>query len=57
VQVAKYRAVTAADVTAFARERLGVENRATLLFVPKADDDERRATSDEREVATLAGRD
>ncbi len=33
-QPARYRAVTAADVTAFARAFLGHENRATLLYVP-----------------------
>ena len=33
-QPAKYRAVTSADVTRFARERLGADNRATLLYVP-----------------------
>jgi predicted Zn-dependent peptidase len=35
VQVDRYRAVTAAAVTAFARERLGPDNRASLLYVPK----------------------
>jgi predicted Zn-dependent peptidase len=34
-QVGKYRLVTAGDVDAFARERLGPDNRATLLYVPK----------------------
>jgi predicted Zn-dependent peptidase len=34
-QVDRYRAVTAAAVSAFARERLGPDNRATLLFVPR----------------------
>ncbi|MDQ8153141.1 MAG: pitrilysin family protein [Gemmatimonadota bacterium] len=34
-QVAQYRAVTAADVTAFARDVLGAENRASLLYVPR----------------------
>jgi predicted Zn-dependent peptidase len=36
-QVDRYRAVTADAVTAFARELLGPDNRAYLLFVPKAD--------------------
>ena len=31
-----YRAVTAADVTRFARERLGPDNRASLLYIPRA---------------------
>jgi predicted Zn-dependent peptidase len=35
VQVDHYRAVTAAQVTAFARERLGRDNRATLVYVPR----------------------
>jgi zinc protease len=34
-QVDRYRAVTAAQVTAFARDRLGEDNRATLLYVPR----------------------
>ena len=37
VQVDRYRAVTAADVNAFVRDRLGEDNRASLLFVPRAD--------------------
>ena len=36
-QVQRYRDVTAMDVTRFARERLGRDNRASLLFVPRAD--------------------
>ncbi|HEV7994345.1 MAG TPA: pitrilysin family protein [Gemmatimonadaceae bacterium] len=35
VQADKYRAVTAERVNAFARARLGRDNRASLLFVPK----------------------
>jgi len=34
-QPERYRAVTAADVTAFAHERLGPDNRASLLYVPR----------------------
>ncbi len=45
-QVARYQAVTAADVNAFARERLGKDNRAFLIYVPK-ESDERSAMSDE----------
>ena len=37
----------AADVNAFARERLGTDNRAFLIYVPK-ESDERGARSDER---------
>ena len=36
-EVSRYRAVTAAQVSAFARERLGTDNRASLLYVPHAD--------------------
>jgi predicted Zn-dependent peptidase len=36
VQADVYRAVTAAQVTAFARESLGVDNRISLVFVPRA---------------------
>ena len=35
VQADRYRAVTAEQVNAFARSRLGVENRASLLYVPR----------------------
>jgi predicted Zn-dependent peptidase len=34
-QLDHYRNVTAADVTAFAREYLGRDNRASLLYVPR----------------------
>ena len=34
-QVDRYRAVTADDVNRFARERLGPDNRAALLYVPR----------------------
>jgi zinc protease len=34
-QVERYRAVTAAQVSAFARDRLGADNRAVLLYVPR----------------------
>ena len=34
-QVQRYEAVTAAEVNRFARERLGEENRASLLFLPR----------------------
>jgi predicted Zn-dependent peptidase len=35
VQLDKYRAVTADQVNAFAREWLGENNRASLLYVPR----------------------
>ncbi|MBI3789832.1 MAG: insulinase family protein [Gemmatimonadetes bacterium] len=34
-ELARHRRVRAADVTAFARTRLGADNRASLLYVPK----------------------
>jgi zinc protease len=34
-QTERYRAVTAEQVSAFARERLGRDNRASLLYVPR----------------------
>jgi predicted Zn-dependent peptidase len=34
-QVSRYRAVSANDVSAFAREWLGSDNRASLLYVPR----------------------
>ena len=44
-QRARYRAVTAARVNTFARERLGADNRAALLYVPR--DAEAEATTQE----------
>jgi hypothetical protein len=37
-QAERYRAVTADQVTAFVRERLGRDNRASLLYVPREAD-------------------
>jgi predicted Zn-dependent peptidase len=37
---ARYSAVTVADVNAFAREMLGPDNRASLLYVPRTQDTE-----------------
>ena len=42
-QPAKYRAVTAAQVTAFAREWCGAENRVALVYVPKPESAEPQA--------------
>jgi hypothetical protein len=42
--------VTAEAVNAFARERLGADNRAFLIYVPK-ESDERSAISDQQDVA------
>jgi zinc protease len=36
-EVARYQAVTASDVNAFMNERLGEDNRASLLYVPRDD--------------------
>src|SRR5690242_4617328 len=46
-QVQRYEAVSAADVNRFVRERLGEDNRASLLFVPKREAEEESAPSDE----------
>ncbi len=62
-QVERYRAVTAEAVHAFARERMGQDNRAFLVYVPKeepeaAPDDEqseRRAPSAERDAVSSVG--
>ena len=48
-QVDRYRRVTARDVNAFVTQRLGRDNRASLLYIPREDGAE---TSD---VAELAG--
>ena len=40
VQADRYRAVTAEQVNAFARARLGADNRASLVFVPRETSDE-----------------
>jgi len=40
-QVDRYRSVTAEHVNAFARSRLGRDNRASLLYLPREDDTER----------------
>jgi predicted Zn-dependent peptidase len=46
-QVQQYEAVAAADVNEFVQERLGEENRASLLFVPRQEEAEEPAPSDE----------
>jgi predicted Zn-dependent peptidase len=45
-QVNKYRSVTTADVNAFIRDRLGPDNRASLLYVPREEDADITATAD-----------
>jgi len=51
-QADRYRAVTAERVTAFARERLGPDNRASLVYVPKGDG---RGERDEGRVTAVQG--
>jgi predicted Zn-dependent peptidase len=46
-QVQKYQAVTADDVNEFIRERMGEDNRASLLFVPREESDVTAAPSEE----------
>ena len=60
-QAARYAAVTAEQVSVFARERLGPENRASLLYLPKDAEDGTRdadaasdASDPQREAATAA---
>ena len=50
-QVARYQRTTAADVSAFARERLGADNRALLLYLPQEED----TAAGEPPHASLAG--
>jgi predicted Zn-dependent peptidase len=45
-QVDRYRQVRAADVNAFVRERLGPDNRASLLYVPREGDTESADVAD-----------
>ena len=49
-QVQRYEAVTVADVNNFIRERLGEENRASLLFVPRHGPEQDAATADELSI-------
>ena len=53
-QVARYQAVTAADVSAFARERLGPDNRALLLYVPTDDESPEVASTGRDAIVTGA---
>jgi predicted Zn-dependent peptidase len=46
VQAQRYREVTAADVTAFARARLGRDNRAVLVYVPREPGEAHDANAD-----------
>jgi hypothetical protein len=48
-QVDRYRRVTASEVSAFAAQRLGRDNRASLLYVP------REGGAETSDVAELAG--
>jgi predicted Zn-dependent peptidase len=48
-QLDRYRSVTAAQVSAFAREYLGRDNRASLLYVPRGEGRGARAEGREEE--------
>jgi hypothetical protein len=50
-QSARYDEVTAAKVNEFVRERLGADNRAKLLYVPRTEDD---TASEEIEAEAVA---
>jgi len=54
-QVQRYEAVTAADVNGFVRERLGEDNRASLLFVPRRDAVDESTPSDELAAGVGSG--
>jgi len=49
-EVDRYRAVTTEQVNAFIRERLGENNRASLLYVPREE-----AADEASDVAVLSG--
>jgi hypothetical protein len=46
-QVQRYQAVTADDVNEFVRQRMGEDNRASLLFVPREEADVADTPSEE----------
>ena len=46
-QVQRYQAVTADEVNEFIRQRMGEDNRASLLFVPREEADVANASSEE----------
>ena len=46
-QVQRYEAVTADDVNTFVRQRMGEDNRASLLFVPREEADNAASPSEE----------
>ncbi|HKW47040.1 MAG TPA: pitrilysin family protein [Gemmatimonadaceae bacterium] len=52
-QVQQYESVSAADVNDFVRDRLGEDNRASLLFVPREEGSEEQTSS--AQVAVGAG--
>jgi predicted Zn-dependent peptidase len=54
-QVDRYQAVTAERVNAFVRERLGENNRASLLFVPRGDRNGGVTSTAREEESRLAG--
>ena len=52
IQADRYRAVTASHVNAFVAERLGRDNRAKLLYVPRTGGDESAAERLEEAIAS-----
>jgi predicted Zn-dependent peptidase len=56
-QADRYSAVTAEDVNRFARDRLGEENRVSLLYVPRQpgvdDGESERSVESDEEVGAL----
>jgi zinc protease len=55
-QMDRYRAVTAGDVSAFAREYLGRDNRASLLYVPRETGRRARGAGREEEREPVGAR-
>jgi predicted Zn-dependent peptidase len=51
-QVDRYRAVTVEEVNAFIRDRLGEDNRASLLYVPKEESEESTTALPSTEMET-----
>ena len=51
-QAERYGAVTAEKVNEFARERLGSDNRAKLIYIPRLDANEAPADSEVEAVAS-----
>jgi len=52
VQAERYGAVTAEKINQFARERLGPNNRAKLIYVPRTQSDEVASDSEVEAIAS-----